>query len=141
MLSAAHTPALSAKVSLEPSPRPRFPQQSESECRYRRGVNDRLAPRESVFEHFPRFIQASKKRAATKAWVQGYSWKGVMEFKSDIEIAQSTEMLPIEQIAKDIGIDHEDIELYGKFKAKIDFNLYEAMKAKQDGKHLGALRD
>jgi formate--tetrahydrofolate ligase len=57
-----------------------------------------------------------------------------MEFKSDIEIAQSTEMLPIEQIAKDIGINHEDIELYGKYKAKIDFNLYEAMKAKPDGK-------
>ena len=57
-----------------------------------------------------------------------------MEFKSDIEIAQSTEMLPIEQIAKEIGIDQKDIDLYGKFKAKIDFNLYEAMKAKQDGK-------
>jgi formate--tetrahydrofolate ligase len=57
-----------------------------------------------------------------------------MDFKSDIEIAQSTEMLPIDQIAKDIGIDHEDIELYGKYKAKIDFNLYEAMKAKPDGK-------
>jgi formate--tetrahydrofolate ligase len=57
-----------------------------------------------------------------------------MDFKSDIEIAQSTEMLPIEQVAKEIGIDPKDIELYGKYKAKIDFNLYEAMKAKQDGK-------
>jgi formate--tetrahydrofolate ligase len=57
-----------------------------------------------------------------------------MGFPSDIEIAQSTEMLPIEEVAKAIGIDLKDIELYGKYKAKIDYNLYENMKAKKDGK-------
>ena len=57
-----------------------------------------------------------------------------MGFPSDIEIAQSTEMLPIEEVAKAIGIDLKDIELYGKYKAKIDYNLYENMKATKDGK-------
>jgi formate--tetrahydrofolate ligase len=57
-----------------------------------------------------------------------------MGFPSDIEIAQSTEMLPIVEIARAIGVDEKDIELYGKYKAKIDYNLYERLKAKPDGK-------
>lgn len=40
--------------------------------------------------------------------------------KTDIEIAQSTEMLPIEQVAKKAGIDENLLEYYGKVKAKID---------------------
>jgi formate--tetrahydrofolate ligase len=57
-----------------------------------------------------------------------------MGFPSDIEIAQSTEMLPIEEIADAAGIGRDDIELYGKYKAKIDCNLYERIKTKVDGK-------
>lgn len=57
-----------------------------------------------------------------------------MEFKSDIEIAQNTKMLPIAEIAKSIGIEQDDIELYGKYKAKIDSNLYEALKERPDGR-------
>ena len=57
-----------------------------------------------------------------------------MEFKSDIEIAQSTEMLPVVEIARSIGIEQDDIELYGKYKAKIDFNLYSALSERPDGK-------
>ncbi len=40
--------------------------------------------------------------------------------KTDIEIAQSTEMLPISEVAKKAGIDEELLEYYGKVKAKID---------------------
>ena len=40
--------------------------------------------------------------------------------KTDIEIAQSTEMLPIDQVAKKAGIDENLLEYYGKVKAKID---------------------
>ncbi|MFI3173999.1 MAG: formate--tetrahydrofolate ligase [Bacillota bacterium] len=43
-------------------------------------------------------------------------------WKSDIEIAQSTEMLPIEQVAEKIGLTRDDLEFYGKYKAKLDFN-------------------
>ena len=44
-------------------------------------------------------------------------------FKSDIEIAQETEMLPITQIAEKAGIDEKYLEQYGRYKAKIDYNL------------------
>jgi len=40
--------------------------------------------------------------------------------KSDIEIAQGSELLPIGQVAKAVGIPEEDLEYYGKYKAKLD---------------------
>ena len=43
--------------------------------------------------------------------------------KTDIEIAQECEMLPITQIAQKAGIDDKYLEQYGKYKAKIDYNL------------------
>ena len=46
-----------------------------------------------------------------------------MGFKSDIEIAQECEMLPITEIAAKAGIDDKYLEQYGKYKAKIDYNL------------------
>ena len=46
-----------------------------------------------------------------------------MGFKSDIEIAQETVMSPITEIAKKAGIDDKYLEQYGKYKAKIDYNL------------------
>jgi len=46
-----------------------------------------------------------------------------MEFKTDIEIAQSTPMRPITEIAKVAGVDEKYLELYGKYKAKIDYSL------------------
>ena len=46
-----------------------------------------------------------------------------MGHKSDIEIAQETEMLPVDEIAKTAGIDEKYLEHYGKYKAKIDYNL------------------
>ena len=50
-----------------------------------------------------------------------------MGFKSDIEIAQECEMLPITQIAEKAGIDDKYLEQYGKYKAKIDYNLLKAV--------------
>ena len=47
-----------------------------------------------------------------------------MGYKSDIEIAQECEMLPITQIAEKAGIDDKYLEQYGKYKAKIDYNLF-----------------
>jgi len=57
-----------------------------------------------------------------------------MEYKSDIEIAQSTEMKPIEEIAEKIGIRRKDLELYGNYKAKVNYNLLKELKDKEDGK-------
>ena len=56
-----------------------------------------------------------------------------MGFKTDIEIAQETEMLPITQIAQKAGIDDRYLEQYGKYKAKIDYNLLKETD-KADGK-------
>ena len=56
-----------------------------------------------------------------------------MGFKSDIEIAQECEMLPITKIAEKAGIDDKYLEQYGKYKAKIDYNLLKESDRK-DGK-------
>ena len=47
----------------------------------------------------------------------------VMSFKSDIEIAQEAVAQDIRDIAKKINLSEDDIELYGKYKAKIDYNV------------------
>lgn len=46
-----------------------------------------------------------------------------MGFKSDIEIAQEAELKDIREIAKKLDLTEEDLELYGKYKAKVDYNL------------------
>ena len=56
-----------------------------------------------------------------------------MEFKTDIEIAQACTMQPITEIAKVAGVDEKYLELYGKYKAKIDYNLLRETDRK-DGK-------
>ena len=56
-----------------------------------------------------------------------------MEFKTDIEIAQACTMRPITEIAKVAGVDEKYLELYGKYKAKIDYNLLRETDRK-DGK-------
>ncbi|WP_352427548.1 formate--tetrahydrofolate ligase [Enterocloster asparagiformis] len=54
--------------------------------------------------------------------------------KSDIEIAQEARMLPIKEVAKSYGIGEDDLELYGKYKAKLTDDLWEQVKDRPDGK-------
>jgi formate--tetrahydrofolate ligase len=56
-----------------------------------------------------------------------------MRIKSDIEIAQSTKLHPIQKVAESIGIKNDYLELYGDYKAKVDYNIFEKLK-QQDGK-------
>ena len=56
-----------------------------------------------------------------------------MGYKSDIEIAQETEMQPILEVAKTAGIDQKYLEQYGNYKAKIDYNMLNDTD-KKDGK-------
>ena len=56
-----------------------------------------------------------------------------MGFKTDIEIAQETVMQPITEIAAKAGIDDKYLEQYGKYKAKIDYNLLKESNA-ENGK-------
>ncbi len=53
--------------------------------------------------------------------------------KTDIEIAQSVEMLPITKIAETAGVDDKYLEQYGKYKAKVDYALLDEVK-RPDGK-------
>ena len=57
-----------------------------------------------------------------------------MEIKTDIQIAQETEMMNIQEIAAAAGIESEYTELYGNYKAKIDYNILEGKKDRKDGK-------
>ena len=57
-----------------------------------------------------------------------------MKIMSDIEIAQSVEPRPIVEIADKLGIEREDLELYGNVKAKVNYNLLNKLKDKPDGK-------
>ena len=57
-----------------------------------------------------------------------------MEIKTDIEIAQATEMNKIVDVAKAAGIDEKYVEQYGNYKAKIDYNLLNDRKDVPDGK-------
>ena len=54
--------------------------------------------------------------------------------KTDIEIAESCSMLPITEVAEKIGITADDLELYGKYKAKISWEAIEKSKSNKDGK-------
>ena len=54
--------------------------------------------------------------------------------KTDIQIAQEATMLPIKDVAASIGIKEDDLELYGKYKAKISDELINRTKENPDGK-------
>ena len=54
--------------------------------------------------------------------------------KTDIEIAQETKMLPIKDVAAQYGISEDDLELYGKYKAKISNELWNEVRERPDGK-------
>ena len=54
--------------------------------------------------------------------------------KTDVEIAQEADMLPIGKVARSLDIDDDDLELYGKFKAKISPAAWNKVKSKPDGK-------
>lgn len=54
--------------------------------------------------------------------------------KTDIQIAQEAEMSHIRDVAASIGIEEDDLELYGKYKAKLSDELYDKIKDNPDGK-------
>ena len=53
---------------------------------------------------------------------------------TDVEIAQSAKMKPIKEIAEKVGLDEDDLELYGKYKAKISLEAINKLKNQEDGK-------
>ncbi|MDN5332690.1 MAG: formate--tetrahydrofolate ligase [Tepidanaerobacteraceae bacterium] len=57
-----------------------------------------------------------------------------MAFKSDIEIAQEAKLQHIRDIAAKLGLSEDDIEYYGKYKAKVDYNVLKRLQDKKDAK-------
>ena len=57
-----------------------------------------------------------------------------MAFKTDIEIAQETQMQHIREVAKTAGVDEKYLEQYGNYKAKVDYNILTDLKDKPNGK-------
>ncbi|MDR3314472.1 MAG: formate--tetrahydrofolate ligase [Oscillospiraceae bacterium] len=53
---------------------------------------------------------------------------------TDVEIAQNAQMLPITEVAAKLGLCEDDLELYGKHKAKLNDQLYKSLSKKPDGK-------
>lgn len=53
-----------------------------------------------------------------------YRLVGDSMFKSDLQIAQESKLTPITEIVKKIGLEEKDIELYGKYKAKLNLDVY-----------------
>ena len=60
--------------------------------------------------------------------------EGEIILQTDIQIAQGCKMQHIADIAKNLGIDTEDLEFYGKYKAKLSDKLWDKVKDKKDGK-------
>ena len=54
--------------------------------------------------------------------------------KTDIQIAQEATMLPIKEVTAKIGLTEDDLELYGKYKAKISNEYWNKIKDNEDGK-------
>ena len=54
--------------------------------------------------------------------------------KTDIQIAQEAQMMPIREVTAGFGIAEDDMELYGKYKAKLSDELWNRIKDRPDGK-------
>ncbi len=55
---------------------------------------------------------------------------------SDLEIAQAAKLKPIVEIAKELGLDEEDLDLYGKYKAKVHLDVIQKFKDRPQGKYI-----
>jgi formyltetrahydrofolate synthetase len=55
---------------------------------------------------------------------------------SDIEIAQAANMRPIREVAADVGLTEDDLDLYGKYKAKVHLDVLERLKDRPNAKYI-----
>jgi methylenetetrahydrofolate dehydrogenase (NADP+)/methenyltetrahydrofolate cyclohydrolase/formyltetrahydrofolate synthetase len=62
--------------------------------------------------------------------------KRVKPVPSDIKIAQAAELIPIVEVAKSLGLTEDDLDLYGKWKAKVHLDVLEKFKDRPDGKYI-----
>lgn len=55
---------------------------------------------------------------------------------SDIEIAQMAELIPIVEVAASVGLSEDDLDLYGKYKAKVHLDVLHRLKDRPNGKYV-----
>lgn len=72
-------------------------------------------------------------------WIDWQNYGGIImsvktTVKSDIEIAQQSFIKPIKEVAGTIGLTEDDLELYGKYKAKLSFETLSKLQTKESGK-------
>ncbi len=79
---------------------------------------------------------AAKKKAAPKKGFQPTKLKLLRPVPSDIEIAQAGKLKPITQVAEELGLKPNELELFGPFKAKIKLEAYERLQNRPDGKYI-----
>ena len=60
--------------------------------------------------------------------------RGEERMLSDIEIAQNAKLIPIAKIAEELGLHEEELEPYGRYKAKVNEDLFSRLKDRPDGK-------
>jgi formyltetrahydrofolate synthetase len=62
--------------------------------------------------------------------------KRVEPVPSDIEIAQAAELLPVRQVADSVGLVEDDLDLYGKYKAKVHLDVLDRLADRPNGKYI-----
>ncbi|MFN2283697.1 MAG: formate--tetrahydrofolate ligase, partial [Anaerolineae bacterium] len=62
--------------------------------------------------------------------------KRVTPVPSDIEIAQAAELRPVLDIARSVGLTEDDLEMYGKLKAKVHLDVREKLKDRPNAKYV-----
>ena len=83
-----------------------------------------------------KYVASDCARRENVLWHILYSktMQGGTSMKTDIEIAQEAQMLPITEVVKEIGLTADDLELYGKYKAKISNEYLKKIEGNKKGK-------
>ena len=83
-----------------------------------------------------KYVASDRARRENVLWHILYSktMQGGTSMKTDIEIAQEAQMLPITEVVKEIGLTADDLELYGKYKAKISNEYLKKIEGNKKGK-------
>ena len=83
-----------------------------------------------------KYVASARARRENVLWHILYlkTMQGGTSMKTDIEIAQEAQMLPITEVVKEIGLTADDLELYGKYKAKISNEYLKKIEGNKKGK-------
>ncbi len=99
----------------------------------------KLAAKKVARKPVTKKVVAARKKVAAKKVVKGFvatRLKLLRPVPSDIDIAQAAKLKPILQVAAELGIRENELELYGPYKAKVKLEILERLKNKPNGKYV-----